>query len=189
MSKGDPSIGDAAPIAALCRLNLHSEAATALAYSRVGESDPSPEILRWHFGRCEEHRVLVLEYVALRIVVHAARCRITADADGFALATIDALECVRRVAKRRCPPASARALQCHMRKQDFIELRRTGEIHLLRAISRGLKNYLAACGVRELCTPGSRHTVEHDLRIAANGAARAQSDRSPLGPIDFDAAA
>jgi hypothetical protein len=175
-------------IEALTPFGIHSDVSAALAFSRGPTARSSdPEILEWAFACRDEYRVQVLNFVALRIIVHGAMRGMTPNPDTFARASIDVLDLVQH---RRCPPAGERALQCRVRKAEYLELRRVGEAALLRAIRRALVAYIDALfGAPELRAPGSRQDGNDETGRQRSRAEPAACNRGAPRTTGFDTAA
>lgn len=142
------------------------DVAAALAVSREGASDWSPEALLWLHAQDDAHADLIRQRLTQYTLYTAARAAIQVKPEALAAAVCDAMGLVRNPKKRdkpnrdeltpeqvrilakreRCPTLAERALQCQMRKADFGFMRATAERLLLTVIRRGVVRYLRACG-------------------------------------------
>ena len=133
-------------------------AAFALVQGRACAADWRPEALLWYFGRVEADVLKIQTGAVVAVLLDAARSGWTLEPESLAAAVLDAMH---RVRHRRCTPAEVRARELGKRKEAFLALRQSAEAALLRAIRSGLRNYLVACGYRELCAPKNQQADDH----------------------------
>lgn len=118
------------------------DVALALAISREGPGDWSPEAVLWLYALADSHQDLVCRHLVNGTLYAAARAGILPAPDALACAVEDAMALVRRPGRKSCPSIRRRALELRMRADDFGLLRSTAERLLLSVIRRGIVNYL-----------------------------------------------
>ncbi len=141
------------------------DVALALAISREGPGDWSPEATLWLYALADSHQDLVCRHLVNGTLYAAARAGILPAPDALACAVEDAMALVRRPGRKSCPSIRRRGLELRMRADDFGFLRSTAERLLLTAIRRGITNYLRAFEQeeigRESLAPTNRQTGNH----------------------------
>lgn len=141
------------------------DVAIALAISREGPGDWSPEAVLWLYAMADYHADVVCQRLVHAVLYASARAGNLPSPEALAVAVGDAMALVRRPGRRSCPSIRRRALTLRMRADDFGFMRATAEHLLLSVIRRGVTNYLRACGYtdkgRESLAPKIRQTRKH----------------------------
>ena len=137
----------------------------ALAISREGPGDWSPEATLWLYAMADTYADVICQRLVHAVLYASARNGFLPTPEALAAAVGDAMALVRRPGRRTCPTIRRRALALRMRADDFGFLRSTAEHLLLSVIRRGVTNYLRACGYtdkgRESLAPTNRQTGNH----------------------------
>lgn len=186
-----PCDGHEASIEALARWTRTTltECAAGLAFARTASNDTRPELLVWFCAGDRRYESQVVEYIARRVILWAARAKVALDERILCTAVADAMDIARSADAALNCDLQARALG--VRASTYRDIRNAAENYLLRGIRAASQNYLRAMYGREVLPTEERNGNRgglHHVRPSGNGE-RPATHRRKVGRARLAAAA